>query len=205
MYNFTVIMGLVDFIPVILFGISMVILQRDLYSRMGKGAFSLFSTGMVNIFAAGFFKALWKTLYAAGICDFQVLNTIFLPLQSLGFLLAGIGLILALTGKKSVSLAVAPAVVGGTFVFIGMMVAGLGAICACLSVLAAKMKKKGLIAVFALSFVVYMGMGYMSSQDSTSALINWIEQGINCLGQTLLLIGVYGLHKAGLPQFDWRK
>ena len=31
------------------------------------------------------------------------------------------------------------------------------------------------------------------------------EQGINCLGQTLLLIGVSGLHKAGLAEFDWRK
>jgi len=204
-YNFTVIMGLVDFIPVILFGFSMVLLLQDLHSRMSKMAFTLFSAGMVNIFIAGFLKALWKTLYAAGICDFHVLNTVFLPLQSLGFLMAGIGLILALSRKKSAAMAVAPPVVSGTFAFIGMMVAGLGAICACLSVLAVKMKKKGLVAVFALAFVVYMGMGYMSSQDSTSAVVNWIEQGINCAGQIILLAGVYSLHKAGLAEFDWRK
>ena len=205
MYDFSVAMGLVDFIPVILFGVSMVLLQRDLYSRMGKSAFTLFAAGLVDIFAAGFLKALWKTLYAAGVCDFQVLNNLFLPLQSLGFLMAGIGMIKALTMKKSAALAVAPPVFSGTFVFIGMMVAGLGAICTCLAILAAKMKKKGYIAIFALAFVVYMGMGYMSSRDSTSAVVNWIEQGINCLGQTLLLIGVYGLHKAGLGEFDWRK
>ncbi len=205
MYQFTVVMGLVDFIPVILFGISMALLQTDLYSRMTRGTYALFSAGMMDIFAAGFLKALWKTLYAAGICDFQVLNTLFLPLQSIGFLLAGIGMIRSLTGKKAAVMAVAPPVFGGTFAFIGMMVLGLGAICGCLSVLAAKMKRKGLIAVFSLAFLVYMGMGYMSSQDSSSALVNWIEQGINCLGQSLLLFGVYGLHKAGLSAYDWRK
>ena len=205
MYNFSVNMGLVDFIPVILFAISMVVLQKDLYSRMSKGAFTLFASGLVNIFIAGFLKALWKTLYAAGICDFQIFNALFLPLQSLGFLMAGIGIIMALTTRKSAAMAVAPPVVSGTFAFIGMMVAGLGAICACLGVLAVKMKKKGLVGLFALAFVVYLGMGYMSSQDSTSAAVNWIEQGINCAGQAILLTGVCALHKAGLADFDWRK
>ena len=205
MYNFSVIMGLVDFIPVILFAVSMVLLQKDLYSRMNKGSFTLFASGLVNIFIAGFLKALWKTLYAAGICDFQVLNTLFLPLQSLGFLMAGVGMIMALTSRKSAAMAVAPPVISGTFAFIGMMVAGLGAICACLSILAVKMKKKGLVGLFVLAFVVYLGMGYMSSRDSTSAAVNWIEQGINCAGQAILLTGVWTLHKAGLADFDWRK
>jgi hypothetical protein len=168
---------------------------------MSKGAYALFAAGTINIFCAGFLKATWKLLYAANICDFAVLNTLFLPLQSLGFLLAGIGMIgLFVKGRKA-ALAVAPPVFSGSMAFIMMMVAGLGAICSCLSILAAKMKKWPALVLFILSFVASMGMGYMSSRDSHSAVINWIEQGINCVGHGCLLGGTLILHKAGLKEF----
>ena len=203
MYDFTVLMGLADFVPVVLFLISMVLMQRDLYNKMPKYAFACFAAGTINVFMAGLLKALWKTLYAAGVCDFQVLNTMFMPVNSLGFLLAGLGIILMFTGKKKAALAVAaPTVFKGTVVFISMMVLGLGAICACLSILAAKMKKKGLIVVFVLCFITYMGMGYLGSRGDNSAAANWIEQGVNTLGMILLLGGVLGLHKAGLREFE---
>ncbi len=201
-YEFSVLMGLADFVPVILFLISLVLMQRDLYNKMPKYAFACFAAGTINVFTAGFLKALWKTLYAAGVCDFQVLNTMFLPTQSLGFLLAGLGIILMFTGRKSTALSAAvPTVFKGTVVFISMMVLGLGTICACLSVLAARMKKKGLIPIFVLCFFVYMAMGYLGSRGENSAAANWIEQGVNTLGQALLLWGVLGLHKAGLRNY----
>lgn len=126
MYNFTIPMALMDFIPVVFFGVSMVLLQRDLYNKMGKGAYALFAAGTINVFAAGFLKALWKLLYAAGICDFQALNTMFLPVQSIGFLLIGVGLVGMFCRKKTAALAVALPIFGGSMVFIMMMVAGLG-------------------------------------------------------------------------------
>ena len=137
MYEFTVPMGLMDFVPVALFGITAVLLQRDLYNKMPKYAFACFAAGTVNIFLAGFLKALWKLLYAAGVCDFQVFNAMFMPVNSIGFLLAGLGIILMFPIRKRM-LAVAPPVFSGTFVFISMMVLGLGAICTCLSILAVK-------------------------------------------------------------------
>lgn len=164
-------------------------------------AFACFAAGTVSVFTAGFLKALWKLLYAAGVCDFQVLNTMFLPTQSLGLLLTGLGIVLMLTGRKRAALAAAPPVFSGTFVFITMMVLGLGALCAGLSVLAAKLKKRGTIVLFVLSFLCYMGMGYLASRDATSAAVNWCEQGVNCLGQAFMLWGVLVLHKAGLPDF----
>ena len=200
MYDFSVPMGLADFVPVALFGVSAVLLQRDLYNKMPKYAFACFAAGTINVFMAGFMKALWKLLYAMGVCDFQMLNTMFLPTQALGMLLAGLGILLMLTARKSAALAVAPPLFTGTFVFIGMMVLGLGSVCACLSVLAAKLRKKGLIAVFALCFVCYLGMGYLSSRGDNSAAANWLEQGINTVGMLLLLLGTLGLHKAGLRE-----
>lgn len=202
MYEFSVLMGLTDYVPVALFAVSMVLMQRDLYNKMPKYAFACFAAGTINIFIAGFLKATWKLLYAAGLCDFHVLNTMFLPTQSLGFLLAGLGIILMFTPRKKAALAVAPPLFSGTLLFIPMMVLGLGAICSCLSILAAKLKKKALIVVFVLCFVCYMGMGYLASRDSSSAAMNWIEQGVNTLGQVLLLFGVTRLHRAGLRNFS---
>ena len=200
MYEFTVPMALADFVPVFLFGISGVLMQRDLYNKMPKYAFACFAAGVVNIFMAGFLKALWKLLYAMGVCDFHVLNTMFLPTQSLGFLLAGLGILIMMGQRKKVMLAAAPPLFSGTFLFVGMMVLGLGAICGSLATLAVRMKKKALVPVFFLCFLCYMSMGYLASRDSASVAMNWIEQGVNTLGQVLLLWGVLSLHRAGLRE-----
>ena len=201
MYNFTIPMALMDYIPVCFFGVAAALLQLDLYGKMRKDAFALFAAGTINIFAAGFLKATWKLLYAAGICDFAALNTMFLPVQSIGFLLAGIGIVLMLTTKKAAVLT-APPLFSGSVIFIMMMVLGLGSICTVLSILAVKMKKKGAMALFILAFLCSMGMGAMAGQDVTQAWVNWVEQGINCVGQGLLMWGVLILHKAGLKELQ---
>lgn len=202
MYHFSIPMALVDFLPVMFFGYAAALLQRDLYDKMRKSHFALFAAGTINIFAAGFLKATWKLLYAAGICDFQALNSMFLPVQSIGFLLAGLGIALMMTTRKKVLLAAAPPVFSGSIVFIMMMVLGLGSICTCLSILAVKMKKKGAMVLFILAFLCSMGMGAMSGQDATQAWVNWTEQSINCVGQVLLMLGVITLDKAGLKEYQ---
>ena len=195
-YVFTVPMALVDFIPVILFGISAVLLMRGLYNKMSKGTSACLGVGSCVAFLAGFLKALYKLLIALGVGAFEVLNDIFLPLQSSGLLLTGLAIVLMLALRKKAAL-MAP-LTGG---FIGMMVLGLGGMCAGLSVIAAKMKKNALIAVFVLCFFCYMGMGYLAAKKDGSAASNWIEQGVNTLGQILLLLGVSTLDKAGLREF----
>ena len=201
-------MALVDYIPVILFGIAAVILMRDLYNKMSKGAFALFSAGVINITLAGALKATWKLLYAAGICDFEALNAMFFPVQSIGFLLAGVGILAMICcnqEKKTAALAIAPPVFSGTFVFVGLMVAGLGLIDAVLCILTVKLKKPWLIALFALSFVCSLCMGYLSSQDFAEASMNWIAEGVNIVGQGALLAGAILLHKSGLAFLTLKK
>lgn len=207
MNDFSVSMALVDFIPVLFFAIAAVILQRDLYNKMSKGAFALFAAGTINVTCAGALKAIWKLLYALGVCDFEALNAMFFPVQSIGFLLAGIGILAMLTHKqsKSAALAVAPPVFSGTFVFVGLMVAGLGIMDAVLCILAGKLKKPALIAIFILSFVCSLCMGYLSSQDFAEASMNWIAEGVNVIGQGTLLLGVCLLHKNGLADYKIRE
>lgn len=202
MYHFTIPMALMDYIPVAFFGVAALLLQLDLYGKMRKDAFAMFAAGTINIFLAGFLKATWKLLYAAGICDFAALNTMFLPTQSIGFLLAGVGIILMMTTKKKVMAAVAPPLFSGSVIFIMMMVLGLGSICTVLSIIAVKMKKKGAMVLFILAFAASMGMGAMAGQDVTQAWVNWVEQGINCVGQGMLMWGILILHRAGLKDFQ---
>lgn len=203
MNQFSVPMALVDFIPVVLFTISSVVLQRDLYNKMSKGAFALFAAGTIDVAAAGALKALYKLLYAAGVCDFERLNAMFFPVQSLGFLLAGAGIVAMLCwkqGKTAVFAAAVPTVFSGTFLFVGLMVLGLGGMMAGLGVLAVRMKKKGAAALFAAAFLCCLCMGYLSSRDFTQAYLNWMAEGINAAGQGTLLLGVLSLHRAGLAR-----
>ena len=201
MNDFSVSMALVDYIPVLFFFFATALLMRDLYDKMTKASFALFAVGTLNVTIAGALKATWKLLYAAGICNFEALNHMFFPTQSIGFLLAGVGIIMMLikkTDRKTAVLTVAPPLFSGTFLFVGLMIAGLGVMDTVLCILAVKLKKPWLIAVFALSFVCSLCMGYLSSQDFAQASMNWIAEGVNVVGQGTLLLGAWLLHKNGL-------
>lgn len=201
-------MALTDYIPVVLFLVTAVILQRDLYNKMSKGAFALFCAGTIMVFIAGCFKATWKLLYAANICDFEKLNHAFFPMQASGFLLAALGLIAMYFFKQKkgnetlLSAAAVPAVYSGTMIFVAMMTLGVFGICIVLSLLAKKMKKYGAIVLFALAFVGMMGMGYLSSRDFADPAMNWIGEGVNIAAQCLLFAGVSILHRSGLQEFS---
>ena len=207
MNDFSVSMALVDYIPVVCFAIASVILLRDLYSKMSKGAFALFATGVIDVTIAGALKATWRLLYALELCNFEALDHMFFPVQSIGFLLAGIGILIMLVGKKgeASALAVAPPVFSGTFVFVGLMVAGLGIMDTVLCILAKKLKKPWVIAILVVSFVCSLGMGYLSSKDFAEAAMNWIAEGVNVVGQGALLVSTILLHKNGLADLELRK
>lgn len=204
--EFTIPMALVDFIPCILFIIAAVYMLRDFYHLMSKGAYALLAAGTIMISFAGTTKALWKLLYAAGICDFEVLNLMFFPMQSVGFLLLGISLVAILifpqTAKQpaTMALAAAPAVFKGTMMFVGVIVVGTVGMCVGLSAVAAKLKRKKSIVLFVAALILMLSMGYLSSRDSSSAAMNWIEQGVNAAGQLCLLLGVMDLHKNGIRE-----
>lgn len=192
--DFTIEMALVDYIPVAFFAIAAVILMRDLRNKMSLINFIIFSLGVSGVAVAGACKATWKLIYASSAVDVAFLNKMFFPTQSVGFLLAGIGILIMIIAKKNKLYGV------NTFVFIGMMVAGLGILDAVLCVLAAKLKKGGAVAIFILSFICSLCMGYLSSQDFAEAIWNWIAEGINVIGQGTLLLGVVMLHRNGLKE-----
>ena len=212
MNDFSVGMALFDYIPVIFFAIGAIILLRDLYNKMSKGAFALFAAGVIDVTMAGFLKATWKLLYAGAKMDISAFNAMFFPVQSIGFLLAGIGIITMLThkqnekGTKLHSAAPLVPVVSITFPYLVLvMVAGLGLMDAGLCVISKKLKKPWIIVIFVLSFVCSLGMGYLSTKDFENASMNWIAEGVNFCGQGLFLLGAWMLHKAGLADLKLEK
>ena len=204
MKDFSVGMALADYIPVIFFAIASVILISDLYNKMNKVSFALFSAGVIDVTAAGALKATYKLLYALGVCDFEALSAMFFPVQSIGFLLAGVGILMMLVKgqEKNTALAVAPPFFSGTFVFVGLMVAGLGLLDTVLCIVSARLKKPVLIALFVTSFVCSLCMGYLSSKDFAEAAMNWIAEGVNVVGQGALLAGVFLMHRSGLRELE---
>ena len=193
----TVTMALVDYIPVILFLAAAIILQRKFYDLMSKGAYALFCSGTIMIFIAGFLKATWKLLYGAGICDFERLNQMFFPVQSIGFMLAGLAMVglLRVKQKDARTYAAAPVVFSGTMIFVAMMSIGCLMLNGGLAVFSAKRGKKGACVIFAAAFILMLGMGYLSSKDFTQASMNWIAQGVNIVGQGCFLAGSLMLKK----------
>jgi hypothetical protein len=190
-------MALLDYVPVVLFAVAAVLLQRGLYDRMSKGAFALFAGGTIMVIAAGLMKAVWKLLYALNVCDFERLNQAFFPMQSVGFLLAGIAVValLAFPQRKNAVYAAAPAVFSGTMIFVALMILGCLGFCGGLGILAAKQKKTGAAVLFWVAFVFMLGMGYLSSHDFTQASMNWIAEGVNVAGQGILLLAAGKLVK----------
>ena len=184
-------MALVDFIPVILFTIAAITLQRGLYHRMSKGAFAVFSAGTIMVICAGIFKAGWKLLYSAGICDFARLNQAFFPMQSVGFLLAGIAIIAMVffkqeEGEKTYQIAV-PAVFSGTFIFIFGMVFGALGLCGGLAIESKRRGKVKAAVLFILTFIFLLMMGYLGTKDFSKASMNWIAEGVNLTGEIFFL------------------
>ncbi len=197
-------MALVDYVPVVLFFLASLILMRDLYHMMSKGAFALMAGGFIMIFVAGLFKATWKLLYALEVCDYQALNNAFFPMQSTGFLLAAIGLIALLVWRQSEK---AAAVVPFTsnMPLVGVLIIGTAGLATSLVVLSAKMKKVIPTVLFIVYFVLMLAMGYLSSRDFSEPAMNWIGEGVNVVGQLIFLAAVWLLDKAGLKTFELKK
>ena len=193
MKQFSVPMALVDYIPVVLFCLSFLTVFRDLKNKVSVASKALIGIGGVLVTCAGGLKATYKLLYALGVGDFEWMSSQMFSNQAFGFLLLGIGLVLSISSVSKRLNAFLP-----TMALVLLMVIGLGAMDAVLAYYAAKLKKKGAMVCFIISFFLSMMMGYLSSRDFTQASMNWIAQGINCAGMLLLYIGTKSIDKAGL-------
>ena len=216
MKEYSIPMALFDLLPVFFFLAGTWTVAADMKQKMTLPAKILFVGGSGLVFLAGLLKALYKLIYSLGLGDPAWMNGQFFYNQALGFLLAGIGLTLAVmrldkaSGPKGGSGAGSASGSGSgklySFVpipvmaLVGIMVAGLAALDASLCYLAAKLKKHSALILFIVSFFLCLGMGYLSSRNFEKSSMNWIAEGVNAAGQFAFLAGCRILHGAGLSE-----
>ncbi len=186
--DFSPSMALFDFIPVILFCCASAVFQRYFYDKMNRGPFALFCAGTVMIACAGIMKGLWKLLYALEVCDFQALNNSFMPMQSIGFMFTAVAVLRFVFAKGFGAQMAVPVVTSGMPFIVPMVLGCLGASVG-YAVIALRKKKKGAAILFAVSFILQLCMGYLSSRDFTEASMNWIGEIVNLFAQGTLLLG----------------
>lgn len=199
----TVLMALVDLIPVALFFMAALILLKDLYHKLYKGAYALLATGSIMVLTGGIFKALWKILVALQICDFRALDISFFPLSGVGFMLVFLSLIGSL--KKHENAVYAAAAVPeftSNMPFVGLQVIGCAGMQLMLVLMAKKLKAYKAILFFAIAFITMLGMGYLSAKFDDSSDMHWMAQVTNIISNLALYIGVLILHIYGLGETE---
>ena len=187
-------MALVDYIPVLLFFLGTGIIIKDLKMYKNGPGDLLFVIGSYVVTVAGVMKASHKLLYCFGIGTLEWVASQFFATQAIGFLLAGIGIMIRVR-RKGKAYSFLP-----TMALVGIMIVGLGALDAGLCYLANKLKKRSALICFIISFFVCLAMGYLSSKDFDKAYMNWIAQLVNICGQGLFFLGAHFLRKAGLKE-----
>ena len=223
--DYSVIMGIVDLIPVILFAVAGCIIIKELFNKLRKPFAVMMCSGVTLSLTAGLFKAIWKILLALNICDFYPFDVMFMPTQSLGFILMGVGLLSLLFEKKKkeeittnvVTLPLILLVLAGTparqengsIVFIVFLVVGELMIATSLSYLAIKNKNWLCLILFIVSCIALIMMGAMKplstklNMDVTTA--NWVEEAINIVAQGTLVAGAFLLNRRGFLRFKEEK
>ena len=203
MNGITVPMAIVDFIPVVMFFFAACLLLKDLHNKMSKGIYAVLATGSIMVLIGGFYKALWKILYALNICDYQMLDSSFFPIQGTGFLLVFIALLCMFTphNKKEVALhsTVVP-VFASSMPFVILQIIGCAGMQWTMFGIALKMKKKNAAVCYVVAFVFMLAMGYLSAKFDDSPGMHWIAQLTNTVSQGALLLGTWILHKNGLEK-----
>ena len=97
MKEYSIPMAVFDLLPVVFFIAGTMTIAGDMKHKMTLPARVLFEGGSWIVCAAGILKALYKLIYSLGLGDLTWMSGQFFYNQAFGFLLAGVGLTLAVT------------------------------------------------------------------------------------------------------------
>lgn len=199
MNEITIPMALLDFLPVILCGFAVSIQIKDFCGRMLRDDFALFSAGAVMLVLGGFFKALWKLLFAFGICDYPALSEQFFPNQASAFVLLGYSSIHFLLNEKksrrNAAYAGAVPVLTTKIPFIVLMFWGMCCWYISLVIFAFRKhcKKAGIFIIAA--WILMTSKSALGTRfDNTKGFMHWLAESANSIGQLFLLMGTISLH-----------
>lgn len=188
-----------DFVPNLAFLAGAYFLVQLVRRERSSRCAHMLTAGTLLIFLAGTFKATWKLLYTLELADLKLLSEQQFVLSSVGFaamLIAIIFLARAVMRARPVKAPGMLAIAVWKIPLMAVMViSSLGAQ-GLLAFLAFRRGSRLAGALFVLAIVCMLGMAGMASGEQTVAR-QWIEEGVNTLGQVCFAVGAFRLNRSG--------
>lgn len=198
MKEYSLIMGLTDYIPVIFFSVAGGIFIKMLYQKSRLKDFAILTGGFMFAGFAGFCKATYKTLYGGGICDFPLLNDIHMFLLGVGIFMTGYALI-GITSRKNEKInlySASPVVITSNIPFVILNVFGCLNLCIGVIRFAKRLESKSSVFYIIGYLIIEIGVGAMGSiADFDKTMSNWIGQGCQTVATFLFLMCAVTLNK----------
>lgn len=200
-YLFTpsILLALIDFIPVVLFAVGCYFLLKYAYRNTSKGFFALMLIGVLITFTRGMSKATWKILYAITNNNITPFNNSQMYLLATGTTMIFISVISIFVrhkkAKKTSTMLSLPFFVPVICILTASTIGYL----ALLSIISfdKKHKKAGT------AFLIYLAIGlFMAGASSLGEyeIVHWICEFVNILGSCTLIYGTYHLNKLDKEQ-----
>lgn len=195
--TYTVAMALFDFLPNIAFLVGAFYLVKLALLLRGKPCARMLTAGTALVFLGGMLKAIWKLLYAANIADIQLFSQAQFVLLAPGFFGILVSVILLAREQRRKGTLPLLAIAPWKIPLLAMMtLSSLGAQ-GILVYIGFRRKARVAAYAFIVAVLCMLGMSGMASGAQTVAR-QWIEQGINAVGQIAFAIGSYALYRSFL-------
>ncbi len=192
--SYTIGLAVLDFVPNIAFLVGAFFLVRIAAIARGRPCSRMVMAGALLIALGGILKAAWKLIYSSGGPDIRLMSEAQFVLVAPGFLALLVAVILLARQKKTVPPAPMLAIAAWKIPFLFVMtITSLGAQ-GILTYLSFKRGAKLAAAGFIVAFMALLAMGGLASAEQSVSL-QWIEEGINSLGQVGFMLGSILLHR----------
>jgi len=147
-------------------------------------------SGSILVFSGGLLKAIWKLLFTLGVGDYIFLSESQFILLAPGFIMMLMSASGMLEKKQTKTLA---AMATWKIPFLAIMTIGSSGLHTVLILIASRKKLRSAMFAFLVSILSTFLMARMASMTQ-SIQQQWVEQGVNSLGQTAFATGSYLLY-----------
>ena len=192
--TYTISLALVDYLPNIAFFIGAFFLVRFANLTKNKLSARLMALGSVLVLIGGVLKATWKLLLVLRGVDIRLLDEALFILQAPGFSLMMVGSIW-IAQSSIIKKARLPAIALWKIPLLTVVTISSFGMYGILASVSYKKRLHTAAWCFILTILIMLGMSGMAGWGEQSICRQWIEEGINFLGQVLFAIGSMLLYR----------
>lgn len=188
--TYTLGLSLLDFVPNLAFLVNAYFLVKLVRLKNRPFQLTAMITGSSLVVLGGTLKAVWKLLYTLGVGDFQLMSELQFMLLAPGFLLMLVSLILFTRKEKGNKGTFLNTIAPWKIPLLAIMTVSSLGVLGILGYLAFRRRVYWAAILFVTAVVCMLGMARLAGGEQTVAL-QWIEEGINSLGQIAWAAGSY--------------